>query len=155
MSTPGEGGERRSHLIQGAIVVAVVAGLVALNKLLPNIDLQQALQDVSSSLGDLDVRAGRALRRSSRPGRSWGWCSPARRWCILGGAVAGQGETSIVLTIGVVWAAPWPGDTTSFLLGRRLGRGFIAAPRAEGADHATSASPGSRPTSPATAARRS
>ena len=44
---------------------------------------------------------------------------------ILGGAVAGQGETSIVLTIGVVWAAALAGDSVSFLLGRRLGRDFL------------------------------
>ena len=44
---------------------------------------------------------------------------------ILGGAVAGQGDTSIVLTIGIVWVAAFAGDTTSFMLGRRLGREFI------------------------------
>src|SRR5204862_102832 len=50
---------------------------------------------------------------------------PGETVVILGGAVAGQGETSIVLTIGVVWAAAFAGDSVSFLLGRRLGRGFI------------------------------
>ena len=44
---------------------------------------------------------------------------------ILGGAVAGQGETSIVLTIGVVWFGAVAGDSVSFLLGRRLGRDFL------------------------------
>ena len=44
---------------------------------------------------------------------------------ILGGAVAGQGETSVVLTIGIVWVCAVAGDSVSFLLGRRLGRGFI------------------------------
>ena len=44
---------------------------------------------------------------------------------ILGGAVAGQGETSIVITIAVVWFCAWAGDTTSFFIGSRLGRDFV------------------------------
>ena len=50
---------------------------------------------------------------------------PGETVVILGGALAGQGETSIVLTIGVVWAAALAGDSVSFLLGRRLGREFL------------------------------
>ncbi len=50
---------------------------------------------------------------------------PGETVVILGGAVAGQGETSIVLTIGVVWLCALMGDSVSFVLGRRLGRGFI------------------------------
>ena len=44
---------------------------------------------------------------------------------ILGGAVAGQGETSVILTIGIVWVCAAAGDSVSFLLGRRLGRDFV------------------------------
>ena len=44
---------------------------------------------------------------------------------VLAGAVAGQGETSLVITIGVVWLAAFLGDTASYYLGHRLGRGFI------------------------------
>ena len=50
---------------------------------------------------------------------------PGETVVILGGAVAGQGETSIVLTIGIVWVCAAAGDSVSFLLGRRLGRGFV------------------------------
>jgi membrane protein DedA with SNARE-associated domain len=50
---------------------------------------------------------------------------PGETVVILGGAVAGQGETSVVLTIGIVWVCAFMGDSVSFLLGRRLGRGFI------------------------------
>ena len=63
---------------------------------------------------------------------------------ILGGAVAGQGETSIVLTIAIVWFCAWAGDTTSFFIGRRLGREFILKHGPQGADHARSASSRSR-----------
>src|SRR2546430_12751302 len=43
----------------------------------------------------------------------------------LGGAVAGQGAISIYLLIGIAWFSAWLGDTTSFFIGRRLGRGFL------------------------------
>ena len=44
---------------------------------------------------------------------------------IIGGALAGQGENSVVLMIAVVWFCAWAGDTVSFLLGARLGRDFV------------------------------
>ena len=44
---------------------------------------------------------------------------------ILAGAVAGTGETDIYVTIAIVWFSAWAGDSTSFMIGRRLGRGFI------------------------------
>ena len=50
---------------------------------------------------------------------------PGETVVLLGGALAGQGETSVVLTIGVVWVAALAGDSVSFLLGRRLGREFL------------------------------
>jgi undecaprenyl-diphosphatase len=44
---------------------------------------------------------------------------------LLGGAVAGQGEIDIYLLIGIAWFSAWAGDTTSFFIGRRLGRDFV------------------------------
>ncbi len=44
---------------------------------------------------------------------------------LLGGAVAGQGAIDIYLLIAIAWFSAWLGDTTSFLLGRRLGREFV------------------------------
>ena len=49
---------------------------------------------------------------------------------LLGGAVAGQGAIDIYLLIAIAWFAAWLGDTTSFFIGRRLGREFVIAPRA-------------------------
>ncbi|MGH2926487.1 MAG: bifunctional DedA family/phosphatase PAP2 family protein [Solirubrobacterales bacterium] len=120
----GQGSERRSHLIQAAIVIAVVAGIVVLNKVLPSIDLQRALQDVSAKLGAFTY-ALVGLAAFLETGAFVGLVLPGETIVILGGAVAGQGDTSIVLTIGIVWAAAFAGDTTSFMLGRRLGREFI------------------------------
>jgi undecaprenyl-diphosphatase len=116
--------EGRSHLLQLTIAAAVVAGFVVLTRVLPDIDLQQALKDVSDKLGAFTyVLVGAAAFLET--GAFVGLVLPGETIVILGGAVAGQGATSIVLTIGVIWAAALLGDSTSFWLGRRLGRGFI------------------------------
>jgi membrane protein DedA with SNARE-associated domain/membrane-associated phospholipid phosphatase len=123
MSANG-GEERRSHLVQLIVVAVIVGAFVALNRVLPNIDLQQALEDVSSTLGSFTyVLVG--LGAFAETGAFVGLVLPGETVVILGGAVAGQGETSIVLTIGVVWLGALTGDSVSFLLGRRLGRGFL------------------------------
>ena len=123
MSANG-GEERRSHLVQLIVGAVIVGAFVALNRVLPNIDLQQALEDVSSTLGSFTyVLVG--LGAFLETGAFVGLVLPGETVVILGGAVAGQGETSIVLTIGVVWLGALAGDSLSFLLGRRLGRGFL------------------------------
>ncbi len=116
--------EQRSHVVQLVIAAAVIAGFVVLTRVVPNIDLQQALKDASEKLGALTyVLVGAAAFLET--GAFVGLVLPGETIVILGGAVAGQGETSIVLTIGVIWMAAFIGDSTSFWLGRRLGRGFI------------------------------
>ena len=83
----GDGGEeRRSQLPTLILVVIVVGGLVALNRLLPNIDLQQALQDISSKLGGFTyVLVGSAAFIETgafvgpRASRARRWCSSAAR----------------------------------------------------------------------------
>jgi membrane protein DedA with SNARE-associated domain/membrane-associated phospholipid phosphatase len=54
-----------------------------------------------------------------------GLVAPGETVVIVGGLVAGQGEISIIILIGLVWLCAVAGDTTSFLLGRRLGRKFL------------------------------
>jgi membrane protein DedA with SNARE-associated domain/membrane-associated phospholipid phosphatase len=115
---------RTTRVVQIALVLAIVAGFVVLNRVLPNIDLQSALRDVSSKLGALTYVLV-AIAAFLETAAFVGLILPGETVVILGGAVAGQGETSIVLTVGVVWAAAFAGDSVSFMLGRRLGRGFI------------------------------
>ncbi|HEX5711891.1 MAG TPA: bifunctional DedA family/phosphatase PAP2 family protein, partial [Solirubrobacterales bacterium] len=50
---------------------------------------------------------------------------PGETTMLLGGAVAGQGAIDVYLLIAIAWFAAWMGDTTSFFLGRRLGREFV------------------------------
>jgi membrane protein DedA with SNARE-associated domain/membrane-associated phospholipid phosphatase len=106
------------------IVVAVVAAYFVIKRLLPHVDLQQLLEDASDTLGAwtyLIVGAFAFLET----GAFVGLVAPGETVVILSGAVAGQGATSLYLTIAIVWAAAWAGDSASFLLGRRLGRGFV------------------------------
>ena len=75
------GGEsnRRERVIQVAVVLLIIGGLIAFSQLAPDISLQSTLNDVASKLGKLTYLHRRASRRSSRPRRSSGWCCPGRR----------------------------------------------------------------------------
>lgn len=54
-----------------------------------------------------------------------GLIAPGEFSVILGGFVAGQGEIDPFILGAIVFVCAAAGDTTSFLLGRRLGRGFL------------------------------
>ena len=54
-----------------------------------------------------------------------GLVAPGETAVILGGAVAGQGETSIVLTIAIVWFCGLARRHDELLVGRRLGRELV------------------------------
>ena len=120
------GGEsnRRERLIQIGVVLLIIGGLVAFSQLAPNISLQHTLNDLASKVGKLTYLIV-GVAAFIETAAFVGLVLPGETVVILGGAVAGQGETSVILTIGIVWACAFSGDTVSFLLGRRLGRGFI------------------------------
>jgi undecaprenyl-diphosphatase len=117
----GESGHRRRLLLFAAL--AIVAFL-AFQRWGPDIDVEQLLEDISQQLGDWTYAlvGGLAFLET---GAFVGLVFPGETAVILGGAVAGQGETSIVVTIAIVWFCAWAGDTTSFFIGRRLGRDFV------------------------------
>ena len=54
-----------------------------------------------------------------------GLVAPGEFAMVLGGVLAGEGTISVYILIGVVWVCAFAGDSVSFLLGRKLGRGFI------------------------------
>jgi membrane protein DedA with SNARE-associated domain/membrane-associated phospholipid phosphatase len=117
-------GEKRSRWRLVGIAAVVILGFVAFQLFAPDIDVEQILEDVSKELGDWTYALIGVLA-FLETGAFVGLIFPGETAIILGGAVAGQGETSIVITIGVVWFCAWAGDTTSFLIGRRLGRDFV------------------------------
>lgn len=106
------------------IAALVFTGFFVVGRLLGSIDIRQALHDVSHSLGAWTY-ALVGLAAFLETGAFVGLVLPGETVVILGGAVAGQGATSVVVTIAVVWICAWGGDSVSFLLGRKLGRGFV------------------------------
>jgi membrane protein DedA with SNARE-associated domain len=54
-----------------------------------------------------------------------GLVAPGETAVIAGGVFAGQGNLDVAVLLGLVWAACVAGDSVSFWLGRKLGRGFI------------------------------
>jgi undecaprenyl-diphosphatase len=120
------GGEssRRERVIQVAVVLLIIGGLIAFSQLAPDISLQNTLNDVARKVGKWTYPIV-GIAAFVETAAFVGLVLPGETIVILGGAVAGQGETSVVLTIGIVWFGAAAGDSVSFLLGRRLGRGFI------------------------------
>ena len=107
------------------LIAAIAIGAYFLVKaLLPEVDLQEILDDVARTLGDWTYIVVGVLA-FLETGAFVGLVAPGETFVILGGAVAGVGETNVILTLAIVWFSAWAGDSVSFFLGRRLGRGFI------------------------------
>jgi undecaprenyl-diphosphatase len=123
---PGEerGPITRKRLLIGAIVAAIAVGYYFLSQELGSLDLQSLLEDVSEALGAWTYLLVGAFA-FAETGAFVGLVVPGETVMLLGGAVAGQGAIDIYLLIAIAWFCAWLGDTTSFFLGRRLGRGFV------------------------------
>ena len=90
--------------------------------------LDEILLDIGKALGPYTyILVG--VMAFLETGAFVGLIAPGETVVIVGGLVAGQGEINIVILIGLVWFCAVAGDTTSFLLGRRLGREFLLKPR--------------------------
>jgi membrane protein DedA with SNARE-associated domain/membrane-associated phospholipid phosphatase len=116
--------KRGRRLGLAAVVLAVIAFWLVVNRVLPHDDLQRLLEDVSSALGAwtyLLVGAFAFLET----GAFVGLVVPGETVMLLGGAVAGQGEIDLYLLLAIAWFSAWAGDTTSFFIGRRMGRDFV------------------------------
>lgn len=128
MKMPGEGaGEgpiTRKRILIAIVVVAVAFGYYLLSQKLGSLDLHKLLEEISNTLGAWTYLLV-GVFAFAETGAFVGLVVPGETVMLLGGAVAGQGAISIYLLIAVAWFAAWLGDTTSFFLGRRLGRGFV------------------------------
>ncbi len=112
---------RRRGIAIAAIAIVVIAGYVAFTRL---VDVEQVLEDVSHALGAWTYLLV-GVFAFAETGAFIGLVVPGETVMILGGATAGQGATDFYILIGIAWFAAWAGDTTSFLIGRRLGRDFV------------------------------
>jgi membrane protein DedA with SNARE-associated domain/membrane-associated phospholipid phosphatase len=106
------------------IAAIAIGGYFLVKALLPEVDLQEILDDVARTLGDWTYLVVGVLA-FLETGAFVGLVAPGETFVILGGAVAGVGETNVIVTLAIVWFSAWAGDSVSFFLGRRLGRGFI------------------------------
>jgi membrane protein DedA with SNARE-associated domain/membrane-associated phospholipid phosphatase len=121
---PGEGGGNRKRLLVAAIAAAVAVGYYLLSRQLGHLDLQNLLEDLSNTLGAWTYLLV-GVFAFAETGAFVGLVVPGETVMLLGGAVAGQGAIDIYLLIAIAWFSAWLGDTTSFFVGRRLGRGFV------------------------------
>jgi undecaprenyl-diphosphatase len=124
MRLPGEGGGNRKRIVIAVVVAAVATGYYLLSRQLGHLDLQGLLEDVSETLGAWTYLLV-GVFAFAETGAFVGLVVPGETVMLLGGAVAGQGAINIYLLIAIAWFAAWLGDTTSFLIGRRLGREFV------------------------------
>jgi undecaprenyl-diphosphatase len=117
--------DRRSRrLVLLAIAAAIAAGYYLLSRVVPHEDLQGLLEDVSNTLGSWTYLLV-GVFAFAETGAFVGLVVPGETVMLIGGAVAGQGAIDVYILIAIAWFAAWLGDTTSFFLGRRLGRGFV------------------------------
>jgi membrane protein DedA with SNARE-associated domain/membrane-associated phospholipid phosphatase len=113
-------GERK--LLAAAIVVAL--GIYASGVLSALPDPKAIIDDIARALGAWTYALVGVLA-FLETGAFVGLVAPGETVVIAGGVIAGQGEIDLIPLIGLVWTCAVLGDTTSFYLGRRLGRRFL------------------------------
>ena len=113
----------RKWVIRGLVVVAIIAFFVFRDQL-PSINLDKIIEDLSKSLGSWTYLLVGTLA-FLETGAFVGLVAPGEFTVLLGGAVASQGDISLPLIIAVTWISAFAGDSVSFMLGARLGRGFL------------------------------
>jgi undecaprenyl-diphosphatase len=126
MKMAGEGGgtSNRKRLLLVAAAAAVAVGYYLLSQQLGHLNLQHLLEDISNTLGAWTYLLV-GVFAFAETGAFVGLVVPGETVMLLGGAVAGQGAIDIYLLIAIAWFSAWAGDTTSFFLGRKLGREFV------------------------------
>ena len=112
--------ERKGIGILVALALAVYASGVLGS--LP--DPKKVIEDIAVALGPWTY-ALVAVLAFLETGAFVGLVAPGETVVIAGGVVAGQGEIQLLPLIGLVWLCAVLGDTTSFYIGRRLGRNFL------------------------------
>jgi membrane protein DedA with SNARE-associated domain/membrane-associated phospholipid phosphatase len=121
MQLPKASGER----VRLAVIAAVVlVGAWLISNQFDDLKLEKLMRDIADTLGAWTYPLA-GLLAFLETGAFVGLVVPGETFVIVAGAVAGQGATDVYLTIAIVWFAAWAGDTTSFFIGRRLGRDFI------------------------------
>ena len=106
------------------VVLALALGIYASGVLSTLPDPKAVIEDIAKALGAWTY-AVVGLAAFLETGAFVGLVAPGETIVMAGGVVAGQGTIALLPLIGVVWACAVLGDTTSFYIGKRLGRGFL------------------------------
>ena len=114
----------RRRLIALAVVVAAAIAIYASGVLSEIPDPETVIEDIAEALGSWTYLLVAALA-FLETGAFVGLIAPGEFTVILGGVIAGQGEINVVLLLALTWLAAFLGDSTSFAIGARLGRGFL------------------------------
>ncbi len=118
-------GQRRlSRAVQAAMVLGALALVAVGTGLVDPPNLEHTIREAGSTLGPWTY-ALVGVMAFLETGAGVGLVAPGELVVILGGVAAGQGEVELVPLIALVWVCAVAGDTLSFILGRRLGRGFL------------------------------
>jgi membrane protein DedA with SNARE-associated domain/membrane-associated phospholipid phosphatase len=112
----------RVELAAGVVVALGLAVYAAGVVELPNVE--HLIEDLGQALGPWTYLLV-GVMAFLETGAFVGLIAPGETTILVGGVVAGQGEINLFALIALVWTCAVAGDVTSFLLGRRLGRGFL------------------------------
>jgi undecaprenyl-diphosphatase len=114
------GFERTALALVAALALAVYASGVLSE--LP--DPEKLIEDLAKALGRWTYALVATLA-FLETGAFVGLVAPGEFTVILGGVIAGQGEINVTLLLALTWLSAFLGDTTSFVIGTRLGRAFL------------------------------
>jgi membrane protein DedA with SNARE-associated domain len=110
--------------VRRSLIVAAVIAFLVFRDRFPDFDLEEIIEDLSRGLGSWTYLLVAALA-FLETGAFVGLIAPGEFTVILGGAVAGQGDISLPLILAITWLSAFLGDSVSFMLGAKLGRGFL------------------------------
>lgn len=115
---------RQRRLLFVVIAAAVAGGYWLISRYIPHDELQHLLEDVANALGAWTyLLAG--LFAFAETGVFVGLIVPGETVLVVAGAIAGQGAIDVFILIAIAWFGAAAGDSTSFVIGRWLGRGFM------------------------------
>src|SRR4051812_32131579 len=116
---------RLSGELKVMAIVVVVGLAVFASGLLSNLpSLESIIKNLAKRLGKGTYALVGAMA-FLETGAFVGFVAPGEFTVILGGVIAGEGTISIVPLIGIVWICAIAGDSTSFLIGHKVGRRFM------------------------------
>jgi membrane protein DedA with SNARE-associated domain/membrane-associated phospholipid phosphatase len=115
---------RKTSTEQKVIGLVVIAGLCVYGSGQVHIDLESTIEKLGDTLGKWTYLLVGAMT-FLETGAFLSFVAPGEFTILFGGLVAGQGKINVIILIGVVWFCAVLGDSTSFYLGRRLGRGWL------------------------------